>query len=469
MSCATAPAEAAAGLPAEEITAVERANRRPLLFLLGCAVVWLAVSGVLGLIGSIQLHTPGYLAACAALSHGRLEAMRETAFVYGWIGGAGLAMALWVLGRLSGEPLRAPAWAAAGAAFWNLGVLIGMVGIAAGYATSLAFLELPGAVQPILLAAWAAVAAPGILAWAGRRRRTMFAAHWYAAAALFVFPWLFSAAHILLVAAPVRGVLQAVAAGWFEQGLRTLWMAPLALAGAYYTVPRAAGRTLPNYDAASVGFWCLLFVGGWTGGRRLIGGPVPAWIATVAIVAAAILLVHYVVVVLNLRVSFGEKAVSLRFIALGVAAYALGGAVDAATAIRGVAAATQFTFFDQAQEQLALYGGISMLLFGTMYFAVPRLANRPWASGALVRGHLALSAAGVALLVAGLAAAGLVQGRDLGDPATAFPAIAAHVEPWLLVATAAQGLLLFGNLLLAVNFFQTAGGNPAAPGEDSGR
>ena len=134
----------------------------------------------------------------------------------------------------------------------------------------------------------------------------------------------------------------------------------------------------------------------------------------------------------------------------------LGGFVDALTAMRGVAVITQFTAFDQAQLQLAIYGGVSMMLFGTLYFAVPRLTGRAWASRSLVQGHLTLTVLGVVLLVVGLAVAGWIQGTDLGNANVSFPDIAAHTSPWLLVATVAQVLLLSGNLLLAVNFFKTA-------------
>ena len=139
----------------------------------------------------------------------------------------------------------------------------------------------------------------------------------------------------------------------------------------------------------------------------------------------------------------------------GLAAYALGGLVDAVTSMRGVALLTQFTHFDSAQQQLAFSGGISLMLFGAVYFAVPRLAGRPWASGALMTGHLVLAVVGVALLAVSLGAAGLIQGAALNEPAVPFAEIAERTRTWLLVATAADSLILFGNLLLAANFIQT--------------
>jgi len=126
----------------------------------------------------------------------------------------------------------------------------------------------------------------------------------------------------------------------------------------------------------------------------------------------------------------------------------LGGLVDAVTAIRGVAKITQFTYFDEAQQQLALYGAVSMLFFGAIYYFVPRVAGRAWASVALVQGHYLLVLLGLALLIGSLARAGLIQGHDLNDAKVPFTEIALHTKSTLLVATAAQGLLLLGNLLL---------------------
>ena len=439
-----------------EVTAIDTGARWPLLLLLGGALKWLVFAGVFSLIASIQLHSPAFLSGCEWLTHGRVVALAETMFIYGWAANAGLALAIWMLGRLGGERLRALNWVVVGTYAWNIGLGLGLIGIAIGDATSFSLLQLPRYVQPLMLAGYGAIAVSGILAWSGRRTDGTFASQWYAVAALFLFPWLFSAAQIMLFWSPVRGALQAVAAGWFAQGAWSLWLAPLALAAAYYVLPKVTGRALPAYEFAPLGFWTLLVIGAWTGGRNLIGGPVPAWIATIAIVSCSLLLFHYLVVALNLRPVIGAGGTALKFIAFGLGAYVLGGVLDALTAFRDIARITQFTHFATAQQTLALYGGVSMMLLGGIYYAVPRLTGRPWASAAFVGAHRMAVTLGILLLVVSLAGAGWTQGHDLNDAKVSFADIAVHTRPWLLAATAAQVLLLAGNLILLVNFGRSA-------------
>src|ERR1035438_7674011 len=241
----------------DEVTAADSSSRAPLLVLLLAALAWLVAAGLLGLVASIQLHSPRFLSDCPVLTYGRMAALAETAFVYGWLahagpalrlwvlgrlaggGGtafvsgwlatAGLALALWILGRLAGEPLRAQGWAVGGAVFWNLGVAAALGGVATGDATGFALLGLPAYVHMILLFSYSAIAVTGILSWSGRMRRVPYASQWYAAAALFTFPWILSIAHVMLFSAPARGGVQAVAAGWYAQWGRRV--RPRAAAG----------------------------------------------------------------------------------------------------------------------------------------------------------------------------------------------------------------------------------------------
>jgi cytochrome c oxidase cbb3-type subunit 1 len=443
---------------------IDASSRCSLSLLFASALAWLIVSGGLALVNLIQAQAPGFLADCELLTYGRVQAYQETIFIYGWAANAGFAVALWVLGRLGGAPMRSMNWTVVGTLFWNVAVTLGLIGMATGDGTSIPFLHLPRTVLPLMLVAYGAIALPGVLAWTGRRQQTTFAAQWYALAALFLFPWLFSAAQIMLLwATPLRGVLQAVAAGWFMQGAWTLWLAPLALAAAYYLVPKITGRTIPHYDFAPVSFWVLLVVGGWTGGRHLIGGPVPAWLASFAVVSCTLLLFHYIVIAINLRGAIGQGGTTLKFVAFGLIAYILGGFADAVTAFRGIAEITQFTWVAQAQSQLALTGAFSMILFGAIYFLGPRLANQPWPSVPLIRAHFVAAVLGTIGLVASLTVAGLVQGTDLADASVSFATIAADTRIWLQLAIASQALLLAGNLLLAFHFVRLLKTQSSAP------
>ncbi|MDO8543482.1 MAG: cbb3-type cytochrome c oxidase subunit I [Opitutaceae bacterium] len=438
-----------------EVSPVDVHARGALLLLLASSLGWLVLSGILALIAAIQLHSPAFLQDLPWLTHGRAEALRETAFIYGWAANAGLGIGLWLVGRLGGNLLRALNWTVTGTVFWNLGVLAGLVGIALGDMTSLPMLQLPRYVQPLLVVAYAAIALSGVLAWSGRRVDSTYASQWYVVAALFLFPWLLTAGQMVMLWAPMRGTLQAIAAAWYAQGIWSFWLAPLALAGAYYIVPKVTGRLLPSYEFAPLAFWVLLMAGGWTAGRALVGGPVPAWISTVAIVAGMLVLFHHMVLGLNLRVVLGGTGNALSFIRFGLAAYILSGVLNAIVSFRVVAERLHFTFAGSALDQLAYQGAISTLFFGSIYYMLPRLTGRTWSSGALIVGHRVLFIAGVVGAVVSLTVAGWLQGGYLLDGKTPVADILGNIRGPLLIATASQLVMLAANLLLVVNFFQS--------------
>lgn len=437
-----------------EARELDASVRCPLGLLTAFALVWLVAGGALALLNLLQLQSPGLFADCEWLTYGRLQAIQETALFYGWAVNAGLAVAIWLSVRLGGNVLRGANYLIVGTIFWNLAIVMGLVGIAAGYATSHPLLQMPRFVQPLMLVACAMIALPGVLAWTGRRQQMTYASQWYAVAALFLLPWFFSVAQIMLLFLPVRGTLQAIAGAWYAQNLFSLWLAPIALASAYYLVPKISGRVLPNYDFAIYGFWALLLFGPWMGGRYLIGGPVPAWIATVAIVSSVLLLFHYLIVFVNLRGAFrpGGSNVMI-FVSAGILAYLVGGVVDAVFATRALAMITQFTYFQQAQQQLAL-GAFSIIIFGVVYYMAPRVLGVAWPSVPMIRAHFLAVFIGFVLLVTSLGVAGWLQGQALNDAAVSFAEITDRTRAWLQLAAVAQGVALGGNLLFALHYLR---------------
>ena len=140
---------------------------------------------------------------------------------------------------------------------------------------------------PLLFVSFALLSIWGIVTFRFRREPHLYVSQWYLLAALFWFPWLYSAAQILLVLDPVRGTVQSAVNWWFAHNVLGLWITPIGLAAIYYFIPKVLGKPVYNYSLSVIGFWSLALFYNWNGMHHLVGGPMPAWLITVSIVASA--------------------------------------------------------------------------------------------------------------------------------------------------------------------------------------
>ncbi len=437
---------------------IDASAKWPVLVFIGSALFWLIIGGALQLVGSLQLHTPAFLSGCAWFTYGRVAPAAENALVYGWGMNAAFGFGLWLMARLSATTLRHGGWLFIAAKFWNIGIALGVLGILGGYSTSFELLEMPRFVTLILLASYALIGVWAITTFSIRNTENVFASQWYLFGAAFWFPWLYAIAQIMLFKAPVRGVLQPVVNAWYVHGLYGLWFIPMALAAAYYLLPKILGKSISNYYLAPLAFWWLAVSTALAGGSRLVGAPVPVWIPTLGAVANFLLAVPVVIIVLNL---FGTLAgryhslggsVTLRFILVSMVGFVLASALNLALSMRGFAQIVQFTLMTGLRDWLILYACFSTAMFGAAYFILPRLTEREWRSAALVKAHFGATVLGVLLLTAGLAWAGWQQGRMLNDPAVPFGDITRALTSWFTVRSVGLMILLAGHVAFCINF-----------------
>jgi cytochrome c oxidase cbb3-type subunit 1 len=437
---------------------IDASAKWPVLIFFGSALLWLLLGGALQLIASIQLHTPAFISSCAWFTYGRVAPAAQNALVYGWGMNAAFAFGLWLMARLSATTLRHGGWLFIAAKFWNLGVTLGVLGILGGYSTSFELLEMPRFVTLILLAAYALIGAWAVTTFSIRNTEKVFASQWYLFGAAFWFPWLYAIAQVMLFKAPVRGVLQPVVNAWFVHGLYGLWFIPVALAAAYYFLPKILGKPIANYYLAPLAFWWLVGSTAFAGGSRLIGAPVPVWIPTVGAVANFLLVVPVVIISLNLFGTLSGRyrtlsgSVTLRFIFVSMLGFVLAAAFNFALSLRGFTQIAQFTLLTGLRDWLILYACFSTAMFGAAYFILPRLTEREWRSPALVKTHFGATVLGVLLLTAGLAYGGWQQGQMLNDAAVSFSDITKALTFWLTLRSVGLMLLLVGHAAFLINF-----------------
>ncbi len=437
---------------------IDASAKWPVLVFFGSALLWLIIGGALQLAASIQLHTPAFLADCEWFTHGRIAPAAQNALVYGWGMNAGFAFALWLMARLSAAALRSAGWLMVAAVFWNLGVFLGLAGILGGYSTSYELLEMPSFASLLLLGSYLMIGVWAVTTFSVRNTEKVYASQWYILGAAFWFPWLFLVARLMLSTSPVNGVVQSIVNVWYVNGLLNLWFVPLALAAAYYFLPKILGKPIYDYYVAVIGFWWFAICSACSAGSRLIGGPVPAWVATLGSAASMLVIAAVVIIGVNLlgtlcgNFAKAQKSTTLRFIVLSIVGFMLAAALNFALSVRSFAEMAQFTFIPELRDWLLLYACFSTAMFGAAYFFLPRVTGKVWRAPVLISTHYAATALGVLALTVGLFVAGWKQGHQLNLSDVNFATITNEITPWLTYRSVALMLLSIGHLAFLINF-----------------
>jgi cytochrome c oxidase cbb3-type subunit 1 len=436
---------------------IDTSCRVPLLVLFGGAALWLIVGSVLALVASLTFHMPDKFGDCPWGTYGHLQPAADDALLYGFCIPAGLGVALWIFARLGQTPLRGALVPVVAAHLWNLGVLVGLVGIFIGDSTGFAWLEFPRGGSALLFFAYLLLAVWALMNVSGRRESGLFPSHWFLIAALFLFPWIYSTANILLVGWPVRGVVQAVIAWWFGNNLVFLWTSLVGIGAAFYFLPKFSGRPLHSYYYVLFAFWTLLIFGSMRGIPA--GAPVPAWLPALSSLNSLLLIIPVLAIAVigwkTVRGATGPecKGGSFCMIKFGFVAFIPSVLLLVAASCPQIGRLTQFTWFAAAQTQLQLYGFFTITMFGAIYYILPRAVGIEFAFPKLIRIQHWCAMLGIIIFVVSLVIGGVEQGMKLQDPNVAFAGSTKAMLPFLRASTTGLLFILLANLLFALNVF----------------
>ena len=450
--------QAAGVADADELAARAEADAStaPLVFFMFCcAMVWLVVASAAGLTSSIKLHEPDWLTQQAWLTFGRIRTVHLNGVAYGWAPMAGLGIAMFIIPRLLKTPLIGARFAFVGAALWNAALIAGLGSVSAGISDGLEWLEIPWQIGLLFGISGALMALPLIFTLVNRRVDHLYVSVWYMACGLFWLPVLYIVAKIPGLHG---GVQQAAMNWWFGHNVLGLFYTPLALASIYYFLPKIIGRPIQSYNLSLLGFWGLAFFYGQVGGHHLVGGPVPEWMITLSIVQSMMMIIPVAAFTVNQyqtlqgRLSALRFSPTLRFIGVGGLMYTASSVQGSFEALRSVNAVTHFTHYTVAHAHLGLYGFVSFVFFGAIYFTMPRITAREWPFPWLITAHFWLVAVGFAVYFVSLTTAGWLQGQAMLDAARPFMESVTVTLPWLKGRSVGGALMVAGHLAFAAHF-----------------
>ena len=447
----------------DTLTSAERATldasvAAPVILFFGTAIFWLLFGSVFELISAIKLVWPCFLDGCGLFTYGRTSVVSVNALAYGWATPAAIGIGLWLTTRLCRVQLARYKSLMAAGIIWNIGTFVGVAGILIGDNTSISHLNFPGYSTHILLLAFLIIAAWAIVTFNQRQSGPLYVSQWFLVAGLFSFPWLFATASQLLVWKPVQASAQPAIAAWFAGGFFNLWLAPMGLAAAFYLIPKTIGRAINSHHLSLLAFWSLLLFGAWSGTSRLIGGPLPAWMASVGVAAGVMMIIPAIAVAINLHFTldghYGPMSWSpaLRFTITGVSMLVFTWTFSAINSIPLVNSVTNFSDITRGLNLLGYYGSFSMIAFGAIYYILPRLTGKEWPSSCLISWHFWLATTGVLLGVSVLVLGGLIQGYALQDIGVTFRSSMEFVYPFRFIAALAALMIVGANLAFALVF-----------------
>jgi cytochrome c oxidase cbb3-type subunit 1 len=439
--------------------AADQSTAFPVFMFVAFACMWLLVGSVAGLVSSIKLHEPDWLVSQAWMSFGRLRTVHLTAVLYGWITNAALGMMLWVLPRLLRTGLLGGIWAMLGGALINTGIAGGIGAIATGWTDGMEYLEIPWQFAIFIFVGFVFVILPVLFTLVNRKAEHLYVSVWYMVAALLWMALLFLVGKLPGVH---TGVQQATTNWWYGHNVLGLWFTPVSVGAIYYFLPKVIGRPVSSYNLSILGFWTLAFFYGQVGGHHLIGGPVPGWLTTLSIVQSVMMVIPVMAFSINMggtlwgRMHLARYSPTLRFMMFGGLMYLASSLQGTTEALRSVNQIVHFTHHTVGHAHLGAYGFVTMVLFGAIYFMMPRVLNWEWPYPRLITLHFWLAAIGIAIYFTGISIGGYYQGVAMLDAKRPFMDSVVLMAPYLVSRSVGGSLMVIGHLIFVGHFLVMA-------------
>lgn len=414
------------------------------------ALTWLFVGTIIGDMVSWKFQYPDWLQSTGATTFGRLRIVHLNTMIYGWASLAMLGVAVWMVPRLVHSPLQWPRLATLGVILWNIGLTIGIILVLAGVNDGIEWLEMHRwFADPWFVIGGGIVGLAILKTVLNNRAKHLYVSVWYLTGSFVWFPIIFVAGNL-----PLFTGVESAAVNWFyAHNALGFWLTTVNLGAIYYFIPKILGRPVYSYQLSLLGFWALAFFYALNGMHHLIAGPMPTWMITTSIVASVLMVIPVSAVAVNHhmpmigRFTALRYSPTLRFVVLGALAYTAVSLQGSFTALAEVNRITHFTHWTIAHSHVGVYSFSTFVLFGAMYYILPRLTGRDWPSGSLISWHFWLALAGIAIYVLALIAGGVLQGMALLDAATPFQRSVEVVAPYLLARSWSSFILTGAHLI----------------------
>ena len=443
---------------AKQLAQLDRSSRSGVLFWVLNAVNWLILSVLFAIVYSMKLHYPDFLANCRWLTTGKVYLLHMNSLVYGWAIPSAIAILVWILVRSAGVELSQSAKRLffLGGGLWNLGVTLGLLGIAMGFGTGFHLMEFPLFVWAILGMAYLSV----VLACLGQLSVSSQNIKHFSSYLLLGFLLLGVVIGVGYRAAfhlELGSVMLAASNQWYQSALLYLVLIPISVGGLFYLIPKITHQSLFSHCLAKLALILFIVLAPWAGYHRMLGVPIPVFIVPLSSTALVLLGIPLVLIVWNCfetlrpKLSKISPSPALRFFSLALVAMGILAILPLSLVTPEKLKLTQFTVANYGHQILVLLGVFGCVFFGVVYFMIPRLTGREWASRRLISRHYWLTLYGLLIILTCTLMGGFFQGVAQLNWLAPWRSTGGVLSPWMIGTTIGWIIVLVGQISFSLN------------------
>jgi cytochrome c oxidase cbb3-type subunit I/II len=358
---------------------------------------------------------------------------------------------------------------------WQLIILAAAITLPLGLTTSKEYAELEWPIDIAITVIWVVFGWNMIGTILKRREKHMYVAIWFYIATFVTVAVL----HVVnSFEMPVSffksyswyaGVQDALVQWWYGHNAVAFFLTTPYLGMMYYFLPKAANRPVYSYRLSIIHFWSLIFIYIWAGPHHLLYSALPDWAQSLGVVFSIMLIAPSWGGMLNglltLRGAWDRvrEEVVLKFMVVAVTAYGMATFEGPMLSLKNVNAIAHFTDWIIAHVHVGGLGWNGFLIFGMLYWVVPRMWNTKLYSNRLANIHFWIGTLGIIFYALPMYISGVVQSlmwKEFNAEGFLvyknFLETTVQILPMYMLRAIGGGLYLIGAIIMTYNLIKTA-------------
>ncbi|MEK6476939.1 cytochrome-c oxidase, cbb3-type subunit I [Catalinimonas sp. 4WD22] len=437
-------------------------------------VIWGLIGMLVGLYVALELVFPQLNLGLQYVTFGRIRPLHTNAVIFAFVGNGTFTGLYYSLQRLLKTRMYSDLLSKINFWGWQLIILSAVLTLPFGFTSSKEYAELEWPIDIAIAVIWVIFGWNMFATILKRRERHLYVAIWFYIATFVTVAVLHLVNNFELPVTFMKsyswyaGVQDALIQWWYGHNAVAFFLTTPVLGLMYYFVPKAANRPIYSYRLSIIHFWALIFIYIWAGPHHLLYNALPDWAQSLGVVFSIMLIAPSWGGMLNglltLRGAWDKvrEEPILKFFVVAITCYGMATFEGPMLSLKNVNAIAHFTDWIIAHVHIGGLGWNGFMIFGMMYYLIPRLYRTQLYSKKLANMHFWIGTLGIIFYALPLYWAGFTQSlmwkEFTQEGLLAYPNFletVTQIKPMYMLRAGGGTLYITGVIIMIYNMVKT--------------